>query len=404
MTSFSYDAISKTNGANSSGVVEADSAEAARTMLKGQGLMVVELREGRAAMAQREFKLGGDKVKLKDVAWAARNLATTQQAGLPIPRALKMLAYQRREDGIGKTLLRVHDDVINGRSLGEAFGQEEERLGRLTTAMVQAGEQSGKLNESLGKLADLCEARVRLKRKIVSAMTYPTVMVGLVGMIFMVMLLVVVPTFKAIYEQIDGEMPGITAFMMALSDFLRGHFLLVGVSIVPLFFGFKALKKNVRVLEFKDRIVLKLPILGPLFLSSVVARLATTMASSLGAGVPLLDSLQLSADVAGNSVFSVALIQVREDVRNGKSLGQAMAKQPAIPEMFTSLVMIGEETGQLDGLLIKYSEIIEEEVETKVEALTSIIEPLMIVAFGGLVGVMVIALYLPLINIFKFLK
>jgi type IV pilus assembly protein PilC len=404
MTTFSYDAISKVNGASSSGVVDADSLEAARSTLKGQGLMVVEIREGRAAMASREFKFGGDKVKLKDVAWAARNLATTQQAGLPIPRALKMLAYQRRDDGIGKSLLRVHDDVINGRSLGEAFGQEEASLGRLTTAMVQAGEQSGKLNESLGKLADLCEARVRLKRKIVSAMTYPTVMVGLVGMIFMVMLLVVVPTFKAIYDQIDGTMPGITAFLMALSDFLRGHFLLVMASMVPLFFGFKALKKNARVLEFKDRMVIKLPILGPLFLSSVVARLATTMASSLGAGVPLLDSLQLSADVAGNSVFSTALTQVREDVRNGKSLGQAMAKQTAIPEMFTSLVMIGEETGQLDGLLVKYSEIIEEEVETKVDALTSIIEPLMIVAFGGLVGVMVIALYLPLINIFKYLK
>jgi type IV pilus assembly protein PilC len=404
MTTFSYDAISKVNGASSSGVLEADSAEAARTTLKGQGLMVVEIREGRPPMASREFKFGGDKVKLKDVAWAARNLATTQQAGLPIPRALKMLAYQRRDEGIGKTLLRVHDDVINGRSLGEAFGQEEERLGRLTTAMVQAGEQSGKLNESLGKLADLCEARVRLKRKIVSAMTYPTVMVGLVAMIFMVMLLVVVPTFKAIYDQIDGSMPGITAFMMALSDFLRGHFILVFLSMVPAFFGFKALKKNKRVLEFKDRFVIKLPILGPLFLSSVVARLATTMASSLGAGVPLLDSLQLSADVAGNSVFSAALTQVREDVRNGKSLGQAMAKQTAIPEMFTSLVMIGEETGQLDGLLVKYSEIIEEEVETKVDALTSIIEPLMIVAFGGLVGVMVIALYLPLINIFKFLQ
>jgi type IV pilus assembly protein PilC len=404
MTSYSYDAISKTNGSNSSGVVEADTAEDARALLKGRGLMVVELREGRAAAASREIKFGGDKVKLKDVAWAARNLATTQQAGLPIPRALKMLGYQRRDEGIGKTLMRIHDDVINGRSLGEAFGQEEERLGRLTTAMVQAGEQSGKLNESLGKLADLCEARVRLKRKVVSAMTYPTVMVGLVMMIFVVMLLLVVPTFKAIYDQIDGTMPGITAFMMSLSALLRSNMLWIPPIGVGAYFGVKALMKNKRFIELKDRVILKMPILGSLFLSSVVARLATTLASSLGAGVPLLDSLQLSADVAGNSVFSTALSQVREDVRNGKSLGDAMARQVAIPEMFTSLVIIGEETGQLDGLLVKYSELVEEEVETKVEALTSIIEPIMIVIFGGLVGVMVIALYLPLINIFKFLK
>jgi type IV pilus assembly protein PilC len=404
MTSYSYDAISKNDGGNSSGVIEADNAEEARSMLKGQGLMVVELREGRSAMASREFKFGGDKVKLKDVAWAARNLATTQHAGLPIPRALKMLGNQRRDEGIGKVLHRVHDDIINGRSLGEAFGAEEAMLGKLTTALVMAGEQSGKLNESLGKLADLCEARVRLKRKVVSAMTYPTVMVGLVTGIFFVMLLLVVPTFKAIYDQIDGTMPALTALMMSASDLLRENVLYIPPIMVGMYFAIKKLKKNRRINEFKDRTIIKLPIIGGLFLSSVVARLATTMASSLGAGVPLLDALQLASDVAGNSVFATALSDVRIDVRNGKSLGNAMGRQTAIPEMFTSLVIIGEETGQLDGLLVKYAEIIEEEVETRVEGLTSVIEPIMIMIFGGVIGVMVIALYLPLINIFKFLQ
>lgn len=404
MTSYSYDAISKNNGSTSSGVIEADSAEEARSTLKSQGLMVVELREGRAALTNREFKFGGDKVKLADIAWAARNLATTQQAGLPIPRALKMLGGQRMDEGIGKTLIRVHDDVINGRSLGEAFGAEEERLGKLTTAMVSAGEQSGKLNESLAKLADLCEARVRLKRKIVSAMTYPVVMVILVVMIFLVMLILVVPTFGSIYDEIGGDMPAITQFMMDLSNLLRSRLVFIPFVFAGVFFGFKWLKKQPRFVAVKDRVILKMPILGGLFLSSVVARLATTLASSLGAGVPLLDSLQLSADVAGNQVFSKAIMTVRDDVRNGKSLGNAMARQEAIPEMFTALVMIGEETGALDDLLVKYSVIIEEEVEGKVEALTSIIEPIMIVIFGGLVGVMVIALYMPLINIFKFLK
>jgi type IV pilus assembly protein PilC len=174
--------------------------------------------------------------------------------------------------------------------------------------------------------------------------------------------------------------------------------------LVGLFFLIKKLKKNRRINEFKDRTIIKLPVIGGLFLSSVVARLATTMASSLGAGVPLLDALQLASDVAGNSVFATALSDVRIDVRNGKSLGNAMGRQTAIPEMFTSLVIIGEETGQLDGLLVKYAEIIEEEVETRVEGLTSVIEPIMIMVFGGVIGVMVIALYLPLINIFKFLQ
>lgn len=373
-------------------------------MLKSQGLLVVELHEGKASVVGKEIKLGGDKVKLKDVAWAARNLATTQTAGLPIPRALKMLGTQRSTEGIGKAMLRIHDNVIGGRSLAEAFGQEEELLGKMTTAMVAAGESSGKLHESLTKLADLCEARVRLKRKIMSALTYPAVMMVLVVGIFFTMLIVVVPTFKNIYDQLGGTLPAITAFMMALSDALRGHILLFPPIIGGLVFTLKRLKKSKKFRLLKDHVLFKIPMFGSLFLSSAVARMATTLSSSLGAGVQLLDSLQLAADVAGNSIFEDAIGEIRGDVRDGKSLGNAMSRQIIIPDMFTSLVMIGEETGALDNLLSKYAEILEEEVETRVEGITSIIEPLMIMVFGGLVGVMVVSLYLPLINIFKFLK
>lgn len=404
MGNFSYQAVSRTSGSAANGVINAEGLEEARTMLKSQGLLVVELHEGKASVVGKEIKLGGDKVKLKDVAWAARNLATTQTAGLPIPRALKMLGTQRSTEGIGKAMLRIHDNVIGGRSLAEAFGQEEELLGKMTTAMVAAGESSGKLHESLTKLADLCEARVRLKRKIMSALTYPAVMMVLVVGIFFTMLIVVVPTFKNIYDQLGGTLPAITAFMMALSDALRGHILLFPPIIGGLVFTLKRLKKSKKFRLLKDHVLFKIPMFGSLFLSSAVARMATTLSSSLGAGVQLLDSLQLAADVAGNSIFEDAIGEIRGDVRDGKSLGNAMSRQIIIPDMFTSLVMIGEETGALDNLLSKYAEILEEEVETRVEGITSIIEPLMIMVFGGLVGVMVVSLYLPLINIFKFLK
>jgi type IV pilus assembly protein PilC len=404
MANFSYEAVSASTGATTSGVVNAEGLDEARAQLKSQGLFVVNLQEGRSAVGGKEIKIGGDKVKLKDVAWAARNLATTQTAGLPIPRALKMLGTQRAAEAIGKLLLRIHDDVIGGRSLAEAFANEEAYLGKMTTAMVAAGESSGKLHESLSKLADLCEARVRLKRKIMSALTYPAVMMVLVVGIFFAMLIVVVPTFKNIYGQLGGTLPALTALMMTLSDALRGHFLFIPVVIGALVFGWKQMKASKAALMAKDRLLFKLPMFGDLFLSSAVARMATTLSSSLGAGVQLLDSLQLAADVAGNSIFEDAIGTIRGDVRDGKSLGNAMSRQDIIPEMFTSLVMIGEETGALDGLLMKYAEILEEEVETRVAGITSIIEPLMIMVFGGLVGVMVISLYLPLINIFKFLK
>ena len=277
-------------------------------------------------------------------------------------------------------------------------------LGKLTTAMVQAGESSGKLHESLTKLADITESRVRLKRKVMSAMTYPVVMVGLVVMIFFAMLMFVVPTFASIYDQIDGKLPKLTEFLMSMSFFLRHNILMVGIAGVGGAIGFSRLKKLPQFKLVKDRVIIRLPLFGDLFRSAAMARVATTLASSLGAGVPLLDSLQLSADVANNKLYSDALMQAREDVRNGKSFGNSLRSKPIITEMFTALVDIGEETGQLDALLNRYAEIVEEEVEAKVEAITSLIEPIMIVIFGGLVGVMVIALYLPLINIFKFLQ
>ena len=404
MANFSYQAVSRSTGSATNGMVNAEGLDDARAQLKSQGLLVVNIQEGRAAAGAKEIKLGGDKVKLKDVAWAARNLATTQTAGLPIPRALKMLGNQRVADGIGKTLLRIHDDVIGGRSLAEAFGQEEELLGKMTTAMVAAGESSGKLHESLTKLADLCEARVRLKRKIMSALTYPAVMMVLVVGIFLVMLIVVVPTFKNIYAQLGGTLPALTSFMMSMSDLLRSHVLWIPVVIGGSVFALKRLKKSKQFRLLKDRLLFKMPMFGSLFLSSAVARMATTLSSSLGAGVQLLDSLQLASEVAGNSIFEDAIGEIRGDVRDGKSLGNAMSRQTIVPDMFTSLVMIGEETGALDTLLFKYAEILEEEVETRVAGITSVIEPLMIMVFGGLVGVMVVSLYLPLINIFKFLK
>ena len=404
MPIFAYQAVERSSGSSVNGSIDAEGLTEARHQLKGQGLLVIDINEGRSGVGKKEIKFGNKKVKLKDVSWAARNLATTQTAGLPIPRALKMLAQQRQGEPIGACLQRIHDDVIGGRSLGEAFAQEEKHLGRMTTAMVAAGESSGKLHESLGKLASLCESRVRLKRKIMSALTYPGVMMVLVVGIFLVMLIVVVPTFKNIYDQLDGKLPGLTSFMMALSDALRGNVLWLPVILVGTIIAVKKLKASRAFRLAKDRLLFKMPLFGDLFMSASVARLATTLSSSLGAGVQLLDSLQLAGDVANNSIFEDAISSIRNDVRDGKSLGNAMSRQPAIPDMFTSLVMIGEETGSLDNLLLKYAEILEEEVETRVQGITSIIEPLMIVVFGGLVGVMVVSLYLPLINIFKFLQ
>ncbi len=404
MPSFAYDAFTR-NGEPATGTIDASSEADARSSLRGDGLLVLELRPARAAgLGRRQINIGGPRVKLKDVAWAARNLATTQSAGLPVVRALRMLGRQRRGTPMGDALLRVHEQVVNGSPLTDAFRSEESLLTPLTTALVEAGEANGKLDASLTKLAELCEARVRLRRKIVSAMAYPAVMVVLVALIFMAMLIFVVPTFSGLYDQFDGKLPLLTSILLTASHVVTSYWWVWVPVVVGTPFAFRSMRKLPRYREQQDRIVLSLPLVGELFRSMAIARLATTMASSLSAGVPLLDSLRLAGNVANNVVFARSLETARDEVREGRSLAAALDSKPMIPELFTQLVAVGEETGRVDELMVRYAEGVEEEVETKIEALTSMLEPLMIVVLGGVIGVMVVGLYLPLIGIFKYLQ
>ena len=388
-----YEAFTRA-GEASNGSIESESEQDAVVALRGQGLLVTGIKESRTAgLGKTKVSFGGTKkVKLKDVAWMARNLATTQAAGLPIVRALKMLAGQRAGSAIGDTMLAVHEDVVNGGALGEAFGKQEAKLGPLTTALVEAGEMSGKLDEALHKLAELTDARVRLKRKIISALAYPGVMMVLVFLIFFAMLIFVVPAFKTMYATIDGDLPAITSVLLKSSNFIRSHVLIEVFIIAMVVIGFKQLKRTEGFRRWKDKAMLGMPVFGSLFRLTTVARLSTTLASSLSAGVPLLEALTLSSSVANNVVFSDALERARIQVRDGKSLSAALQGEKEIPEMFTQLVAIGEETGAIDELLLKYATGVEDEVETKVEGLTSTLEPLMIVVFGAVIGVMVIAL------------
>ena len=404
MPSFAYDAFTR-NGEPAAGTIDASSESDARASLRGDGLLVLELRPARTAgLGRRQIHIGTPKVKMKDVAWAARNLATTQSAGLPVVRALRMLGRQRRGSPIGDSLLRVHEAVVNGAALTDAFRAEERSLTPLTTALVEAGEANGKLDASLTKLAELCEARVRLRRRIVSAMAYPLIMVTLVTLIFMAMLIFVIPTFSGLYDQLGGKLPWLTSALLAMSNAVRTKFLFIVAGIVLLVLLVRNVRANPRLREARDRLMLGVPVMGELFRAMAVARLATTMASSLSAGVPLLDSLRLAGNVANNVVFDRALAQAREEVREGRSLAAALEGKAQIPELFTQLVAVGEETGRVDELLTKYATGVEDEVEAKVEALTSMLEPLMIVVLGGVIGVMVVGLYLPLIRIFKYLQ
>ena len=400
MARFHYEAYTK-SGASDNGEIEADSITRAREILQGRGLLVLNLAAGKQkeALVKKELQFRKPKVKTADVAWLSRQLATTQAAGLPVFRALSMLGRQKEGTAIGTVIDQIHEDMGNGRQLSRAMAEHEDDLGTLSVSMVEAGEASGTLGEALSRLADIVETRLRLKRKIKSAMAYPVAMLVLIVGLFFAMLFFVAPTFAGLYDQIDGELPRVTSLLLSFSDLLKRVWFLVPLVPVGLVYGFKQFKASHSGKIFIENLTLRLPVIGRLVRLVTVSRIASTLASALAAGVPLLDALDLAGQVSNNSRYLKAIERAKEDVRDGRPLYASLGNSPEIPELMVRLVEVGEDTGALPELLERYAMGLQEEVEAAVDSLTSLLEPLLIVILGVTVGGMLVALYLPMFGI-----
>ncbi|MFZ4516525.1 MAG: type II secretion system F family protein [Acidimicrobiia bacterium] len=399
-TTFQYEAFTR-EGEPNNGQLTAQDLEDARTQLAQQRLLVVSVKERKQlSLAQKDLRLRPNNVSLKDQAWMARNLATSQAAGLSMFRSMGMLAKQRAKDPIGKVLAEMHQEVADGKPLAGAFRTQEAKLGPLTCALIEAGEASGQLDNALGRLADITEARVRLKRKIVSAMMYPVMVLLLTLGITVVMLMTIVPTFAGMYKGFgNAKLPLPTQMLMNLSGMLTGLWYLWIPAVITLIVAAVAFKRSEQGKRMIDRTVIRLPIFGKLIRQTIVARTAAVMASLTNAGVNLLEVLDLTATVAGNAVYADALHAARDKVREGRSLSRAIADTEVFPEVFCQLIGVGEETGAMADLIGRYAKATEDEVQTMVDGLSSLIEPILIIVLGGIVGGLIIALYLPLFDV-----
>jgi type IV pilus assembly protein PilC len=404
-SAFQYEAFTR-DGETNNGEIIADSLDDARSQLAQQKLIVVTVKEHKKlGVASRSIQLRPNHIKLADIAWMARNLATSQAAGLSMFRALGMLSKQKANQPVGKMLAEVHQQIADGKSLSGAFRAHEAQVGTLTCALVEAGEASGRLDEALAKLADITEARVRLKRKIISAIMYPALVLILALGITLVMLLTVVPTFAGIYKQLgNAKLPAPTQFLLNLSAFLQNSWLIWVPGLIGAVVGVIAYQRSASGARRLDQLSLKVPIFGKLISQTVIARVSAVMASLLSAGVSLLDVLDLSASVAGNTVYQDALLAARDKIREGRPLSRALADQMLFPDVFVQLCAIGEETGAVADLLGRYAKSTEEEVQTTVDGLSSLLEPILIVVLGGIVGGLVISLYLPLFDVVSKVK
>jgi len=345
----------------------------------------------------RRFKKS--KLKNKDVLWVLERLATTESAGMPIYRALGALAKMQRDTIIGIRLREIQDLMSEGKTLATAMATRENEWGELTVALISAGEASGGLDISIKKAATELESKERLKKKVKGALFYPAAVLAITVLLVSALLLFVVPKFESIYGDMGSGLPGITKVVLTLSDRAGVFFLIMGLLITGLVFAIKNWrKKESGALKF-DQIKIKMPLVGKLFEKSSVARLASTLAALLGAGVPLLECLKYASLSVGLKTHEVALNVARERVTDGVPLAIALHETGVFPELMVQLITVGSETGALPEMMAKYSESALEELNESAESLTTLIEPLMMVVIGGIVGIFLVALYLPVLDI-----
>ena len=346
----------------------------------------------------------GGKVKLKDVAVFSRQFATMINSGLSLIRALAILADQTENAQLAKVAGEVRLDVEKGSSLSVSLAKHPKVFNRLFIAMVRSGEVGGVLDAVLVRLADTIEKQVELRRKVRSAMTYPVVVLSVCIVIATAMLLFIVPQFKAIYTDLGGELPTPTKVLISISDLLKQFFpifvLLAGVAV----FLFRRWIKSPQGRPKWDAFRLRVPVFGGLVRKTALARFSRTLAALTRSGVGILESLEIVADTAGNEVVSVAVRDTQQAVKRGDTLARPLEQHEVFPPMVVQMIAVGEETGALDEMLDKIADFYDQEVSATVDALTSLIEPMLIVFMGAIVGGMIISLYLPMFNIIKLIK
>jgi type IV pilus assembly protein PilC len=399
---FQYKVRDKT-GTTVTGTLVADSELLVLQRLREMGYTPLEVGKEKKGL-NIEINLRKAKVKLKDLSVFSRQFATMINSGLPILRALAILAEQTPNKLLAETLSECRNDVEQGSSLSGAMQKHPKVFNDLYVSMVKSGELGGSLDSTLLKVAAMLEREVHLRGKIKSAMTYPVAVVGLVVLIMAAMLLFVVPQFKGIYDQLGGSLPLPTRALIALSDAVKSYwYILVALAVAARFF-FRRYKATENGRTQVDRLKLRLPVFGSLFHKTALSRFSSTFSMLLSAGVPILQALDIVSDTVNNKIISKAVVDVQGSVREGESIAKPLGRHAVFPPMVVQMIAVGEETGQVDTMLTKVAQFYDQEVEASVDALTSLIEPLLIAIIGGFVGAAVIALYMPMFNIIKLIQ
>ncbi len=396
-------------GATSTGEVEADSKGQVAEQLRQRGLIVLDVKEKTSPVNIEDFFKRWRGVDMRELAVFSRQFATLVASGMPMLRTLHTLEEQTQDEMIKEAVAGIRADVEAGSSLEQAMERHPKVFDRLFRAMVRSGEQSGRLESALDRIAFQVEKTDALRRQIKSALMYPALVFGFAIVVLVAIVLFVIPVFANIFKEIAAENPGEssalplpTEFCIQASNALTGYWFLIIPGLVLSVIAFFKWKQTERGKDVWDRFKLRIPFkIGDVVQKVALARWSRTFSGSVAAGVPMLQAIKLTGDTAGNIVLEKAMEDVYTSVKRGGTLAGPIERNPFFPPMVGHMVSVGEETGQLEHMLSKIADFYEAEVDAKVKALTALIEPIMIVFVGGMVGFIVISMYLPLFTLYE---
>ena len=403
MAAYTYSAINSA-GVELTGNIHAPDREAAREQLRVRGLLAQDLTE-LPASGEQSVRTAFKKIKPKSLQVFSRQFATMIDAGLSVVSALVILEQQTEDKYLGVVIGELRADVEGGLLLSQAMSRHPKIFSRLYIAMVEAGEAAGILDAVLDRVAFQIEKETAIKRRVKGAMIYPTMVLIFATLVLIGMLMFLVPVFVKIFQDLGGELPTLTQWVVNVSDFLRNNYYFVFPAMAAVFFGLRKGKRTEKGRQIWDQMKLKVPMkIGAVVLKVTMARFSRTLSTLIAAGVDIIKALEITGQTAGNWVIEEALSDMRNKVHEGMPIAQPLVENPIFPPMVGHMVKIGEETGELEKMLSKVADFYEDEVDSSISSLTSIIEPIMMIGVGLMVGVIIIAMYLPMFKMLTLVK
>lgn len=398
MATYEYMAVDK-SGKQKKGTMEAQAEDRVKDFLKAEGLIPISIKE--QSILSRDINLGSKKVKARDLSIFCRQFHSILGAGVTILNALQMLSDQTENKVLKEATKQVQIDVEKGESLTSAMSKHKETFPPLLIHMVEAGEASGSLEISFERMAIQFEKQAKVSGMVKKAMVYPIVVILVAIAVVILMLVVVFPQFEDMFAQVDGELPAITRIVMAMSGFVQSFWWLLAIIIAGAVLGIQTFRKTPNGQMFFSKLSLNMPVVSNLSIKSASATFSRTLSTLLAAGIPIIDAVEITAKVIKNVIVKEALDNTIDEIKRGVPLSIPLRESEVFPPMVYQMTRIGEETGNVEGMLDKIADYYEEEVENATAALTALLEPMVIIVLGVLVGFILLSIYMPILSMYS---